>query len=127
MTALNDMCQTRRTTITVSRTAIATDEVLPSIRRFEALENRTDLQADEDERQDVQREHDGVPHGVGRDAYPRGNSLRRRLRHRDRVAHHGQDAGEADVLRENPHAKGRDELKDDGRRHVLHPVHRPQA
>ena len=65
-------------------------EVPPAVRGFQALENRPNLQADEDERQDVQREHDRLPHGIRRDAYACGNALRRGPRHRDRVAHHRQ-------------------------------------
>ena len=78
--------------MTVSRTAPATAKYRAAVRRFQALENRPNLQADEDERQDVQREHDRLPHGICRDAHPRRNSLRRGLRHRHRVAHHRQHA-----------------------------------
>ncbi len=39
-------------------------EVPPSLGWFQALENRPNLQADEDEREDVQREHDRLPHGI---------------------------------------------------------------
>ena len=58
------MCQARRTTITVTRTAPATAKYRPRSPRLEALENRADLQADEDERQDVQQRTPPFPHGV---------------------------------------------------------------
>ena len=62
-------------------------EVSPAVRCFEALQNRPDLQANEDERQDVQRENDGLPHGIGRYSCPCGNSLRRRPRYRHGATH----------------------------------------
>ena len=80
-------------------------DVVPAFGRLKALEDRPDLQADEDEREDVQREDDGLPHGVGRDANARGRSFGRRARHRHRIAHHRQDAGEAEVLGEDPDAE----------------------
>ncbi len=64
ITALNDMCQAIRTTMTVTRTARGDGKVAPARRRLEAVENRTDLQADEDEGQHVQDEDDRLPHGV---------------------------------------------------------------
>ena len=42
-------------------------------RRLEARQNRADLQADENEREHVQQEDGGLPHGVGGDTYARGN------------------------------------------------------
>ena len=120
------MCQARRTTITVSRTAPATAKISPPIRCFQALEDRANLQADEDEREDVQREHDRLPHGIRRYAGPCGDSLRRRPRDRDGVAHHRQHAGEPELLGEDPHAERADELENDGGRHVLHTIHHPQ-
>ena len=41
-------------------------KVSPPICWFQALENGPNLQADEDEGQDVQREHDCPPYGIGR-------------------------------------------------------------
>jgi len=40
------------------------------VRCFQALKNWPNLQADEDERQDVQREHDRLPHGISGYACP---------------------------------------------------------
>ena len=39
-------------------------EISLTVRSFQALENGSNLQADEDERQDVQREHDSFPYRV---------------------------------------------------------------
>ena len=72
MTALKDMCQAIRTTITVSEDRGRDGKVPPASRGFEVLQNRADLQADEDEGQHVQHEDHRLPHGVGRYAYPRG-------------------------------------------------------
>ena len=51
-------------------------KVSPAGRRLEALQNRADLQADEDEGQHVQHEDHRLPHGVGRDANPRRECAR---------------------------------------------------
>ena len=42
-------------------------------------------------------------------------------RHRDREGDDGDDAGETDLLREDPDAEGAGELQDDGARHVGDP------
>ena len=67
-------------------------KVLPACRRLEARQDRADLQADEDEGQHVQHEDHRLPHGVRRDADPRGDPLGRRPRHGNGVAHHGEHA-----------------------------------
>jgi hypothetical protein len=67
-------------------------KVSPSICWFQALENWPNLQADEDESQDVQREHDCLSHGIARYACPCGSSFRRSPCHRDGIAHHRQHA-----------------------------------
>jgi hypothetical protein len=87
--------------------------------RLDSVQDRADLQADEDERQDVQREHCGLPDGVRRDSYPRGSALGRCSCHGDRITHHREDAGEPYPISEDPDAERADELQDDGRRHVL--------
>ena len=97
-------------------------KVPPARRRLEARQNRPDLQADEDEGQHVQQEDHRLPHGVRRDADPRGDALGRRPRHRHGVAHHGEHARQADPIGQDPDAERGDELKDDGRRHVLHAI-----
>ena len=56
-------------------------EVLPSFRRLQTVENRPDLQTDEDERENVQRKDDGLPDGISWDA----NACRRPLWRRARV------------------------------------------
>ena len=113
--------------MTVSRTAPATAKYRPRSAASRTLENRSNLQADEDERENVQREHDRLPHRIRRDAYPRGNSLWRGLRHRNRVAHHRQHTREPNALGQHPDGQRADELKDDRGRHVLHTIHHPQC
>jgi hypothetical protein len=103
------------------------DEVAGALGRVKALENRPNLQADEDKREDVQREDDRLPHGICRDADPCGNARGRGLRHRDRVAHHRQHRRKPKMLCEQPHAERRDELKNDGGRDVLHTIEQPQG
>jgi hypothetical protein len=73
--------------------------------RFQLFDNGTDLQADEDERKDVQREHDGVPDRVTRCTIARGNSLRRRARERHCAAYRRENPGQADALGEHPDAE----------------------
>ena len=60
----SDMCQATRTTITVTSTGAGDGEVSCPRGRLEAVQNRTDLQADEDERQHVQQEDHRLPHGA---------------------------------------------------------------
>ena len=118
--ALKDMCHAMRTTMTVSRTAPATAKYAPSVRGFETVENRSNLQADEDEGEDVQREHRRLPDRVCRDACAGRSSRRRSLRHRDGIAHHRQHRRKPETLRQHPDAERRDELKNDRSRDVLH-------
>ena len=66
------------------------DDITPAVRCLQALENRANLQADENERQDVQHENDRLPHGVGRYAYACRSALRRGPRHGNGEAHHRQ-------------------------------------
>ena len=126
MTALKDMCQAIRTTMTVTKHRAGDGKISPASRRLEAVQNRPDLQADEHERQDVQHEDRRLPHRVGRDANPGGDALGRRPRHRHRVAHHGEHARQTNPVRQDPDAERGDELKNDGRRHVPHAVVQPQ-
>ena len=90
------MCQAMRTTITVTRTAPATMKYRPRTAGSRLSENRADLQADEDEGQDVQHEDDRLPHGVGGNTDPRGRALGRRSRHGDGEAHHRQHPGKTE-------------------------------
>ncbi len=102
-------------------------QVLRAFRWFEPFENGADLQADENERKNVQRKHHGFPHRISGDAYACRKALRCALRHGDRVTHHGEDPRESDQLSEYPHRKRRHELKNDGRRHMLHAFQHPQS
>src|SRR5882762_2032777 len=88
-------------------------EVSPTVCRIQAIENRSDLQADEDKREYVQREDDRLPHRVGLYAVSRGNSLWGCPRHGDRVTYHGEHAGEPDVLGKDPYAERAHELEND--------------
>ena len=45
------------------------DDISPAVLCLQALQNRTNLKADEDERQDVQNGNNRLPNGVGRYAY----------------------------------------------------------
>ena len=112
--------------MTVTRTAPATARYWPRSVRCQARQNRPDLQADEDERQDVQREHRRLPHRVRRDARARGRSSRRG---RATVTAKHTIVSTADSPRcsasiQTPNV--RDELQDDRRRDVLHTIHDPQ-
>ena len=120
MTALKDMHQAIRTTITVTSTAGSDEEIPPARRRLEARQDRANLQADEDERQHVQQEHRRLPHRVRRDADSRRRALGRGSRDRNRVAHHGQHTRQADPIGQYPDPERGDELKNDRGRHVLH-------
>src|SRR5438067_2037266 len=100
--------------------------VSPEGGRLEALQNRTDLQADEHEGEHVQHEDDRLPHGVGRYAHPRGGSFGRGPRHGNGVAHHGEHTRKTDPIGEYPDAKRADELKNDGRGHVVYTVGQSQ-
>ena len=93
-------------------------KIPPPQRWFEAGQDRTDLQADEDKGQHVQHEDRRLPDRVRRDANARRDSFGRRPRHRHGVAHHGQHTGQSNPVRQDPDAERADELKDDRRRHV---------
>src|SRR5262249_18838231 len=94
------------------------EEITLAHLRLQVRQDRPDLQADERERQNVQHEDGGFPDRVGRQPDARGGTRRRLPRDRDGVAHHRQDAREADAIRENPDAERRDELNDDRGRRV---------
>ena len=67
MTALNVMCQTIRTTITVRTTAPATQKYRVRAAGSELGRIGRICKADKDERQHVQHEDDRVPDRVGRE------------------------------------------------------------
>ena len=98
--------------MTVTTTAPATKKYPAALAGHQARE-WDDLQTDEDERQDVQRENGRLPHCIRRDAHPCRNAGRRRPRHRRGIADHRQDRRQAEMLRQQPDAEGRDELQDD--------------
>ena len=102
-------------------------QVAAPLGRVQGREDGANLQADENEREDVQREHHRVPDRVGLETVAGRHARRRRPGRKRRVAHHRQHARQPDVLGENPHAERADELQDDRRRHVLHPVHEFQG
>src|ERR1051325_5175168 len=89
---------------------------------WQALDDRADLQANEDERQDVQHENDRLPYRVCRYAYPRRSTRRRGPRQGHCIGHHGQHTREPNALGEDPYAEGGGELKNDGSGHMLHEV-----
>ncbi len=121
------MCQAIRTTTTVTSTAAAIAKYRPRTAGSRLVENRPDLQADEGERHHVDQEDHRLPHGVRRDAQARRNPLGRGPRHRHRVTHHGQHAGQTNPVRQYPDAEGGDELENDCRRHVPHAIVQTQG
>ena len=80
-------------------------EIAAAIACLQAFDNRANLQADEDERQDIQHENNRLPYGVCRYAYPRRSTLRRGPRQGHCVEHHRQHTREANALGQNPDAE----------------------
>ena len=85
------------------------------------MDDRPQLQADEDEGKDVQDEHHHLPHGVGRNAQPSRHARRGAAGGDDRVSHDGDDAGEPEPLGEDPDAERGEELDDDRGCDVAYP------
>ncbi len=86
-----------------------------------ALPDRAQLHADQHEGEHVEQEDHGFPHRVGGDAQPRRGARGRGAGDGDGVGHDRQDAGEPEMLGDNPHREGAGELHDDRTRHVGDP------
>ena len=126
MTALKDMCQAIRTTITVKRTAAATAKYRPR-----AAASRLSRIGRICKPMKMKASTFSVKITVSqtayrRDAESRGDALGRRPRHGNRVAHHGEHTGQTDPVGQYPDPEGADELKNDRGRHVTHTVGQPQ-
>jgi hypothetical protein len=93
--------------------------VLDPCRAVEASDDQLQLEAHQDEREDVQHEDSDFPHRVRRDADTRRNHVRRDARRRHREHHHGQDAGEMQPFGEQPDAERAAELHDHRRGDVF--------
>ena len=93
MKALNDMCQANRPTMIVSKTAPSDREVTHTVTGGHAMQNRSKLQPDEDEGENVEGEDDCFPDRIARHARRGRHSLWCESRERDRVADHRQHAG----------------------------------
>ena len=93
-------------------------EVLNAYRRIESRQDRANLQSDEHKGQHVEHEDGRLPDRVRRNAHAGRCDLGRRACHRQREADHGENAGEAYSLRDDPHPKRVEELNDDRGRNV---------
>ncbi len=78
------------------------------------------LQTDEHEREYVQHEDGHFPNCVGRDPVARVHAPWRPPRNRHRIAHHRDDCGQAEPVREYPHRKRAHELEQHRNRNVVH-------
>ena len=118
-TALKDMCQAMSDEDDRQEDRDRHSEIPPAIRGFQAFENRANLQADENESQNVEHENDRLPHRVGRYAYAcriRSGAVRAAVRRSTPSSAPPKDR----AVGQHPHAERDDELKNDDRRHVLH-------
>ena len=84
----------------------------PSV-RVARLDDRLQLEADEDEREHVQDEHRDLPHRPRGDADARGRRSPAPARRRHREDHDGDDAGQVQALGEDPHRERAAELDHD--------------
>ena len=98
------------------------EEIALSLVWLQTVEDRSDLQTDEDEGEDVQREDHRFPDRIRGDARLSRYLLWRFARHRDRITNHRQHTGQSDVFREDPHTERGHELQNNRRRDVLRAI-----
>ena len=98
-------------------------EISRSIPCGQSFPNWPELEADENEGQDVEREHDRIPNGIRRDTHPCGSSLGRGPGYPDGATHHRQHGRETKVFGQEPDPESQRQSQNGGGWYVLHTFH----